>query len=268
MARLFFGDRLDTALNTATGRRVGIRDSDMANIEIVSYESRPAAKALTERATCVVTDYPTDSDEALLTYAAELKTGAPDVKAAFPDRLPTVHPVQEMARPLLDPFHNVMLSTTNLYFPLHTDEYFAESPSRFVLLLCLTPAETGGTTLVAHIDDIVADLDAETRAALMKPMYPTQVGPRPLLEETPDGHSIRFNELEVIRAKEFNRQLLPLPEESRRAIAQLRAAAERHTRRYDLKTGDCLVIHNHRTLHGRTAFSGNAHRLMKRVRIK
>jgi alpha-ketoglutarate-dependent taurine dioxygenase len=240
----------------------------MAEIEIASYECRPDARTLTERATFVVTDYPTGTDEALLTYAAELKTGRQDVAAAFPDRLPTVHPVQEMARPLLDPFHNVMLSTTKFYFPLHTDEYFTESPSRFVLLLCLTPAEIGGTTLVAHVDDIAADLDAQTRMALMKPVYPTQVGPRPLLEETADGLSIRFNELEVMRAKEFNQQFLPLPEESRRAIAQLRAAAERRTRRYDLKTGDCLVIHNHRTLHGRTAFSGSAHRLMKRVRIK
>jgi hypothetical protein len=182
------------------------------------YESRPDARTLTERATFVVTDYPTGTDEALLTYAAELKTGRRDVAAAFPDRLPTVHPVQEMARPLLDPFHNVMLSTTKLYFPLHTDEYFTESPSRFVLLLCLTPAEIGGTTLVAHIDDIAADLDAQTRMALMKPVYPTQVGPRPLLVETADGLSIRFNELEVMRAKKFNQQFLPLPEESRRAM--------------------------------------------------
>jgi len=241
----------------------------MAEIEIVSFKDRPDAKTLTERSTFIVTDYPTATNEALLTYAAELKTGKPDVRAAFPRQLPNVHLVQELPRPMLNAFHHVMLSTTNDYFPLHTDEYFNDKPSRFVLLLCMTPADVGGTTLVAHIDDIVADLDEPTREALMRPVFPTQVGPRPLLEKTGDGWGMRFNELEIRRAKQVNgTQNTPLPKESVAAIIAMRESAERNMRRYDLKTGDCLVICNHRTLHGRTEFSGKAHRLMKRVRIK
>jgi alpha-ketoglutarate-dependent taurine dioxygenase len=241
----------------------------MADIEIVTFNDRPDAKTLTERATFVVTDYPTQTNDALFTYAAELKTGKPDVRAAFPQRPPGIHLVQELPKPQLNAFGHKMLSTTNDYFPLHTDEYFDDKPSRFVLLLCITPADEGGTTLVAHIDDIVADLDAPTRAALMLPVFPTQVGPKPLLEETAEGWSMRFNELEIRRAKDFTgTQNRPLPKESIAAIIAMRESAESHMRRYDLKSGDCLVIHNHRTLHGRTEFSGKSRRMMKRLRIR
>jgi hypothetical protein len=241
----------------------------VADIEVVPYENRPDAKTLTQRATYIVTDYPVQTNDALFTYAAELKIGRPDVRAAFPERPPLMHLVQELPTPKLNQFGHKMLSTTNGFFPLHTDEYYHNKPSRFVLLLCITPADDGGTTLVAHIDDIVSDLDAPTRSALMQPVFPTQVGPKPILEETADGWYMRFNELEIRRAKDFTgTRNRPLPKESIAAIIAMREAAERHIRRYDLKAGDCLVIHNYRTLHGRTEFSGKARRLMRRVRIQ
>lgn len=240
----------------------------MTEIEVVPYDNRPDAKALTNRATFVVTDYPVQNNNALLTYAAELKIGRPDVRAAFSDRPPGMHVVRELPKATLNEFGHKMLSTTNDYFPLHTDEYYNDTPSRFVLLLCITPADEGGTTLVAHVDDIVTDLDAPTRLALMQPIFPTPSGPKSILEETADGWNMRFNELEIRRAKDFiGTRSRPLPKESIAAIVAVREAAERHMRRYDLKTGDCLVIQNYRTLHGRTEFSGKARRLMMRVRI-
>jgi len=240
----------------------------MAAIDIINYDNRPDAGTLTRRAAFVVTDYPIESDEALLQYGAELKIGVPDVGKAFSGTPPPVDLVQKMDRPMLDPFHNVMLSTTDSNFPLHTDEYFADEPARFVLLLCVTPAESGGTTLIANVDDIVADLAPATLAALMKPIYPTQLGLRAVLTETDQRYTVRYNALEMVRTQGGGRFKIQLSPEAMSAVAELRKAAEKNLRRYDLKRGDCLVIHNGRTLHGRTAFSGNARRLMKRVRIK
>jgi alpha-ketoglutarate-dependent taurine dioxygenase len=36
----------------------------------------------------------------------------------------------------------------------------------------------------------------------------------------------------------------------------------------DLQKGDCIIVDNHRALHGRSAFDAKSGRLLKRLRIK
>jgi hypothetical protein len=241
----------------------------MKGIEVVPFKDRPNAEELTRHCAFVVTHFPAETNNPLLTFAAELGAVSLDGITSATNKIEdsAIHLVQEREHPALDPFHNVMISTTNQYFPLHTDEYFAEHPARFVLLLCVVPSETGGTALVSYIDDIVSDLTPDQQAILREPIYPTQVGLRAILEQSQLGWSVRFNELELERAQNPSGGG-PLPKSAREAVISLRRSADTHARRHEMMSGQCLALCNYKALHGRTSFPAGSARLLKRIRVK
>lgn len=238
-------------------------------IETIDYRCRPKAEQLIAKNGFIIKNFPTESNAALLEYAAELGSLSLDGIGSPTNRLEdsAIHLIEQREVPALDHFNNVMLSTTNLHFPLHTDEYFAERPARFVMLLCIDPGQAGGTALVSYITDIVPELSPPSRQVLQERIFPSQVGPVSLLWETARGWHVRFNELELQRAQEL-RSVEALPANATRAITELRELAHKHVRQHDLMRGECLTLYNYTTLHGRTAFPPGSGRLLKRIRVK
>ena len=120
--------------------------------------------------------------------------------------------------------------------------------------------------------DILGDLDAATIARLRVADFPSPYGLAPVLFPLPAQAAgeggpwgIRFNLRDFVGYGErFGPLLSPAQHDALRAAM---AAAERHAQRLMLEAGDCLVVDNHRVLHGRSAFTPGCGRLLKRLRV-
>lgn len=176
-----------------------------------------------------------------------------------------VHEVFARRQPVNDAHGNVILSTTSADFPLHTDEFGSLRPAEFVFLLCeTTDASGGGDSLTAHIEDVLSRLSPPIVEQLWMPIFLSSAGPVSILFGEPGTPRVRFNWVELMR----------VPAEAKgptgdaaAAIRAFASAAETVAIRSRLRPGDCLVLNNHRTLHGRLAFSPASGRKLKRIRI-
>lgn len=162
-------------------------------------------------------------------------------------------------------------STTSSEFPLHTDGYEIERPYRAVLLHCVQASSVGGDTLIANVDDVVANLTAGALSALMEPRFPTSTSSVAVLARDEGGTwRVRYN-LDAIDHFMCSRESQDNlgQREARVALEELARVAARlgHERAIRLRTGDCVVLDNERVLHGRTAYPSNEPRLLKRVRL-
>lgn len=184
-----------------------------------------------------------------------------------------VNRVEAMDVPRLDPAGRVILSTSADDFPLHTDDTFTAAPVRWVLMHCwrADPAG-GGVSVVTDLRDILPDLDAATIARLRVADFPSPYGLAPVLfpaaqaaAHVEDPWGIRFNLRDFVGYGERFGPALSAPQHE--ALQAVMAAAERHSRRLMLAPGDCLVVDNHRVLHGRSAFAPDSGRLLKRLRV-
>lgn len=242
----------------------------MLQIEIVSFNDRPTSEQLSRKSAVIVADFPHETNASFLEYALNLGSISRDGITSSSNKVEdgAIHLVQERSSPALDPYHNVMLSTTNSYFPLHTDEYFSATPARFVLLLCVAGSEIGGTSLVSYVDDIVESIEPNDLKLLASPLFPTQVGLRPILSDTQAGWNVRFNNMEMERAQKLLGNRNTLRFDAKGAAERFQQVADLHIRRHSLKSGECLVLSNYRALHGRTEFPSGSGRLLKRIRVK
>ncbi|RYX92130.1 MAG: hypothetical protein EOO28_23360 [Comamonadaceae bacterium] len=222
----------------------------------------------------VVHDVALDGDNAALRkLGADL--GAASVHGIRPgDRNAEDHGinrVEAMDQPRLDPAGRVILSTSADDFPLHTDDTFTADPVRYVLMHCWQPDPGGGgISTVAHVRDILAGLCAATLERLKVPDFPSPFGLAPVLFPAPGGApgelAIRFNHRDFIGYGErFGPRITASQEQ---ALDEVLALADRHATTFMLAAGDCVVVDNHRVLHGRTAFSPGSPRLIKRLRIR
>jgi alpha-ketoglutarate-dependent taurine dioxygenase len=76
---------------------------------------------------------------------------------------------------------------------------------------------------------------------------------------------LRYNRSEIESLRQ--RRDLPLPPETRAWLDRFDALFAAAAETVLLEPGDLLLIDNHRTLHGRTAFPAGSPRLLKRVRV-
>jgi alpha-ketoglutarate-dependent taurine dioxygenase len=76
---------------------------------------------------------------------------------------------------------------------------------------------------------------------------------------------LRYNRSEIESLRQ--RRDLPLPPETRSWLDRFDALFAAAAETVLLDPGDLLLIDNHRTLHGRTAFAAGSPRLLKRVRV-
>ncbi|GAB1824239.1 TauD/TfdA family dioxygenase [Herbidospora sp. RD11066] len=153
--------------------------------------------------------------------------------------------------------------------PLHTDAQYHPDPEDVVCLFAIRPAADGGHSLLLTADEAVTALRrhpgaAATEAALRRPQWswitPAAFSggekarrgspPVPVLS----GTSLRWRPDNLV------------PGSDPAAATFTEVLAEAGPAEVRLAPGDVLVLDNHRTLHGRTAFA-DPERLMLRVRV-
>ncbi|MCW5770426.1 MAG: TauD/TfdA family dioxygenase [Rhodospirillaceae bacterium] len=149
---------------------------------------------------------------------------------------------------------------------LHSDESYLPTPSRYVLFHCWEENLEDGANSLADVDDILGNLDG----AAIERCYAAAF--RWSMLEAPILTRISGRSRPLVR---FNRRLAAPPEGAANddpVLAALPAlferAAARVARRCTLHRGDCLVIDNHRVLHGRPHFKPGSPRLLKRVAVR
>lgn len=176
--------------------------------------------------------------------------------------------VEAMDVPRQDPAGRKILSTTAGVFPLHTDDTFVARPARYVLMHCWkADAAGGGVSQLAHVRDILPQLAAQSRAKLREAAFPSPFGPAPVLwDDAASATScIRYNHRDFVS---FSERYGPaLTADQARLLDDVLAAARTCAVDVRLAAGDCLVVDNHRMLHGRTAFNPGSGRLLKRLRV-
>ena len=165
-------------------------------------------------------------------------------------------------------------SATSAHFPLHTDCAHFLYPPEVMMLLCCRPSKTssGGDTLLASVDDVMSILsDQQVETLATHPFYwwrgPNNPVQKPILTRTDSDRSlIRFNQATLTRemsANDFNNSSV-----LQTLISALNQFETDPRNAISLTTGDLLVVHNQRVLHGRTAFRSGSPRLLKRIRIR
>lgn len=178
-----------------------------------------------------------------------------------------VNRVENMDAPMRDAVGNAVLSSNADEFPLHTDDSYSPDPARYVLMHCwqADPAG-GGVSWVAHVDRIIAIAPADLIERLSTQKYTTPYGTDRILQRNEQqGWRVRFNRRDMIGFAKLRMQILSL--QQRQDLAAFEALAMSCVERVALQAGDCIVVDNHRVLHGRSAFDPSSGRLIKRLRI-
>ncbi|MGW2514114.1 TauD/TfdA family dioxygenase [Streptomyces scopuliridis] len=164
----------------------------------------------------------------------------------------------------------------------HTDNSTMTAPPEVLALACVhngTP-DSGGESILTHVDDVVAALDDTDVELLQEPRYPslnvpTDAGRTPtltsVLARRADGRlTARYRDAALEAG--ITSDLAPETpgtthvDALRRFTATVRDPARQTRVRLD--TGDMLVIDNARFLHGRTEIEANAVRHLKRLFTK
>ncbi len=157
-------------------------------------------------------------------------------------------------------------ASTSQHFPGHTDCVDYAEPPDTVLLLCERPAISGGESFAAHLDDFLPLLSAEEIFALNKTDFYFRYGYLPILTLQQSKVAIRYNR---IMLDLFQPDHNP---EREALLDRLDDAIQSVSFRFSLQQGECLILNNHTTVHGRTAFVDNQSnqtqgRLLKRSRL-
>lgn len=185
-------------------------------------------------------------------------TSAPDNPHSY------IRDVEAQETPSQDSRGFQIRSTTTLEFPCHTDDYFRECPSDIVMLYCVQHDPQGGDSILVYLSDIVTKLEADVIVELKKPLFPSHCGLVAILTEA-DEWSIRYNRTELESTCQLRATSLTPAQIS--ALNQLDQAIEPGKHYVKLMPNECMLLHNKKVLHGRTAFSQTSNRLLKRVKV-
>ena len=184
---------------------------------------------------------------------------------------------RELGEPLLEP-HNLgggmvcrveveqkqtrPYANTPWHFPGHTDCSDHARPPDTVLLLCEQPAASGGGSFVAPLAQVLETLALDDVFGLQEPQFFFRYGYLPILGLHRGRVGIRYNRvmLEMFTPPDQDPGVPGL-------LDRLDQAVEAASFSFSLRQGDCLILNNYTTLHGRTAFEDDGQRLLKRVRL-
>jgi alpha-ketoglutarate-dependent taurine dioxygenase len=222
-------------------------------------------KSLEEHGTAYVLGM--EGDDQLLSLAEQFGevtqpgVGMPD--KAHDDRVYSVE-VRNSGEGLTDQHGNVIVSSTNLAFSLHTDAYNRATPPRYVLLLRTDDGPDETPTYVSDSLKVLPDLPADIIGTLGLPVFPSANGEVPLLESRDGDRAVRFNEEEIDRwdGQGENR---PMNAEARAAVSEFGRRLQEHQEATTITTAGCLVLDNFRICHGRAAMPVDSRRVLKRV---
>jgi alpha-ketoglutarate-dependent taurine dioxygenase len=219
-------------------------------------------EALDHESLIIIKGFPLErAAETLLQFADRF--GIPSRHGIGPEsnaELEYIHRIEALAMPRRDWNGNVVASATDEAMDWHTDDYYSERPVDTLLLLCCQKA-AGGHSLLSRVEDILSLLGRDDRDVLRQPLFPTPFGVTSVLEGEGENTWVRYGlELEGIRRCEAS-----IPAHASASLRRFKAAVDRAAHMLLLEPGDCLIIDNHRALHGRTEFNGA--RLLRRVRL-
>lgn len=165
---------------------------------------------------------------------------------------------------LRDQHGNTILSTTSQEFSLHTDAYNQRIPPTYVLLLRSDDTNDETSSYISDAHYAITELPADVIAVLRSAIFPSALGPTPIVEQDGGAPVVRFNPEEIARwaGHEDNSPVSP---EGSAAITALQASLIGCRETTVIFPGDCLIIDNHRVCHGRGTMSSSSGRVLKRV---
>jgi alpha-ketoglutarate-dependent taurine dioxygenase len=162
-----------------------------------------------------------------------------------------------------DQFGQPLRSADHNDFPLHSDEAFLDLPCRYVLLHCWQPdPHGGGVNMIARRESIERLASPVQLAVLRGRKFPYPTGGSVAM----NNRLLRYNRGEIEGTA--HRRNRPLDNEQQAQLDDFDRLFSAAAESIVLNAGDLLLIDNHRTLHGRTAFAPGSPRLLKRVRVE
>jgi alpha-ketoglutarate-dependent taurine dioxygenase len=178
-----------------------------------------------------------------------------------------VNRVENMDQPLRDAAGNPVLSSNADEFPLHTDDSYSPEPARYVLMHCWQPDTSGGgESWVSHVEQALSLAPPDLIDRLASHPYATPYGSACVLTRDAVGRwQVRFNRRDMLGFAKLRFQFVS--EQQKQDLAAFELLAMKCVERIPLKRGDCIVVDNHRVLHGRSSFNPISGRLIKRLRI-
>jgi hypothetical protein len=149
---------------------------------------------------------------------------------------------------------------------LHTDSTFDARPHELVAMQFVRVDPRGGDSLMAPVENVLAELDDEVKQILAEPNFPFGPGVFPILWQQHGTPNIRYYRSQIDFACEDGGCI---SERSLEALNSLDAVLRRAdiVFHFHVEAGETVYMHNTKVLHGRTSFSEHSDRLMYRLRI-
>lgn len=173
--------------------------------------------------------------------------------------------VRNSGRGTQDRHGHVILSTTAREFALHTDGYNLPRPPRYVLLL---RTDTGVDDTISWISDArraFALLSRSTLKQLERAIFPSAIGPLPVIGRDASAPQLRFNSEEMRRWRERAARGTASQRLADHVTDALHVALESVRESFTIRPGDCLILDNWRVCHGRAAMASDSTRVLKRT---
>ncbi len=157
-------------------------------------------------------------------------------------------------------------SRTHLALTPHTDSSYNPVPHELLAFQMVRDDAEGGVSILAPIEDVLANLDDAQIVALHKTKVPFGKRSYPVLWRQQGQSHIRFYDQQIQAAVSNG---AALSEAARGALQPLQDVINvpRLFHSFALRGGETLFLHNTLALHGRTGFAKDSNRLMLRIRI-
>jgi tetratricopeptide (TPR) repeat protein len=158
-------------------------------------------------------------------------------------------------------------SRTRLPLNPHTDSSYRPLPHEIVGFQCVVADESGGETVMVPLEDILQNLEPDTIALLREPIYPFGQGRYAILSGNGESTQIRYYRTQIDHSLELEGSSLPKAHQA--ALKKLDIVLEQLASRtpFEVHSGQILLMHNHKVLHGRTALGSESDRLLYRIRF-
>jgi alpha-ketoglutarate-dependent taurine dioxygenase len=153
---------------------------------------------------------------------------------------------------------------TPFAFGLHTDCSEQNQPPDLVILQCVRPAKEGGASHFLSLTRLLKHLSLADQHLLKNPVFPFREQFFPILESHAAGYSLRYNRLYQEIFKTCGGLLAP---EYEALLNRVDALMQKLQNTFYLQAGDCWLLLNQHSLHGRSAFPADSDRLLKRMRL-
>ncbi len=242
----------------------------MYSIDFNSYYASRASlysvseRLLEEKNVFIIKNFPPDV-RLMEEYACALGTPS-RVERSEGEASSIVQDVTEYQTAKKDAYGYEIFSTTNKFFPLHTDQYCNKECCDYVGLHCSTASQEGGESIFITVDGILSSLNAEAIASLQNPAFASPFGGRPILSKDEQGRfNIKYNMKDILHCQEtgsyrMGKNIVSLLED-------FEAIVHGQAQQVKLEENDLLMMHNKKCLHGRQPFPSGQKRLLRRFRV-